>query len=260
MSEKKIKAVLFDLGDTILNFGRIRSFNLFDRAARLSYAYLKGLGQPVHSYPVYHFWNAWGLRFRFLISILTGNDFDSLEALQSYGQRQGFKLTEEQWDHLNWLWYEPAVEQSWTEPDLRETFTALQEQGLKLGIVSNTFVNGKTLDRHLEMAGVLEFFPMRIYSYQYEFVKPDKRIFLEAAKKIGERPENILFIGDKISKDVVGSVGVGMTPVLKAAYTNEGKKVPEGVAKIDDLSELPELIRKINGVDKREDDMLSQPA
>ena len=38
----------------------------------------------------------------------------------------------------------------------------------------------------------------------------------------------------------------GMKTVLKAAYTNIGRKIPKGTWKISQLSELPELIRKIN--------------
>jgi hypothetical protein len=37
-----------------------------------------------------------------------------------------------------------------------------------------------------------------------------------------------------------------MQAVLKAAYTNVGKKPPNGAWKINQLSELPELIEKIN--------------
>jgi hypothetical protein len=37
-----------------------------------------------------------------------------------------------------------------------------------------------------------------------------------------------------------------MQAVLKEAYTNIGKKVPNGVWKINHLSELPGLVEKIN--------------
>jgi hypothetical protein len=37
-----------------------------------------------------------------------------------------------------------------------------------------------------------------------------------------------------------------MKAVLKAAYTNAGKKIPKGAWKINQLAELPELIEKIN--------------
>jgi hypothetical protein len=37
-----------------------------------------------------------------------------------------------------------------------------------------------------------------------------------------------------------------MQAVLKTAYTNAGKKIPKGAWKINHLSELPGLIKKIN--------------
>ena len=58
--------------------------------------------------------------------------------------------------------------------------------------------------------------------------------------------ENILFVGDQINKDVKAAAKNGMYAVLKAAYTNAGKKTPKGAWKINQLSELPELIEKIN--------------
>jgi hypothetical protein len=37
-----------------------------------------------------------------------------------------------------------------------------------------------------------------------------------------------------------------MQAVLKTAYTNAGKKPPNGAMRINQLSELPGLIKKIN--------------
>ena len=58
--------------------------------------------------------------------------------------------------------------------------------------------------------------------------------------------ENILFVGDRINKDVNAAARIGMQAVLKAAYTNAGKKTPKGAWKINNLAELPGLIEKIN--------------
>jgi putative hydrolase of the HAD superfamily len=132
------------------------------------------------------------------------------------------------------------------EPDIKETLAKLQELGLKLGIVSNTFVSGHSLEKHLEQLGLLEFFPMRVYSYEFDFRKPDVRILRIAAERIGHEPEHIAYIGDRIDKDIIPALRLGMQPVLKAAYTNAGKKIPAGTCKITHLSELPALIEKIN--------------
>jgi FMN phosphatase YigB (HAD superfamily) len=55
-----------------------------------------------------------------------------------------------------------------------------------------------------------------------------------------------MFVGDKINKDIKATAKIGMKAVLKAAYTNAGEKTPKGAWKINQLSELPELIQKIN--------------
>ena len=72
------------------------------------------------------------------------------------------------------------------------------------------------------------------------------KILQTAAERVGVKAENILFVGDRIDKDILGAVKAGMIPALKAAYTNAGKKVPPGVYKIDTIAQLPELVRKIH--------------
>ena len=245
MAKCAIKAVLFDLGETLLNFGRIDTKAVFKDAAGRSYDYLKQTSQPVG--PLWRYlWRSLGdMRLRILLSDITGNDFDSFAVFKAYGAKRGFTLTDEQWERFNWLWYEPLYEIAMLEADLAETLAKLQEAGLKLGIVSNTFVNCSALERHLAGAGVLDFFQVRMYSYQFPFRKPDKRIFLEAARQIGHDPEEIVYVGDRIDKDVNGALRVGMTPVLKTAYTSEGKTVPGGVNVIDRIAELPQVVSSL---------------
>jgi len=219
LGQTKIKAILFDLGETLVNFGKVDSIRLFKEAGKRSYQFLRKLNQPVGGFRGYFWRNLWGLRVRYYISIMTGRDFDSLAVLEKYGTRRGFHLSVEQWQELNWLWYEPLRQRSWVEPGVAEALGKLTEAGLKLGIVSNTFVSGSTLDRHLAEEGLIGFFNTRVYSCQF-----------------GLR-----------NKDVKGALRAGMRPVLKNAYTNAGKKPSAGVERIDSISELPDLVGKING-------------
>lgn len=250
-TSRKIKAVLFDLGETLLTFGKVNTTGLFRRGARLSYDYLKDLGQPVGSFEYYCWRNLISLRVRSLLSNITGRDFNSLALLRRIGQRKGVRLDREQWRQFAWLWYEPLSRCGRPEPGAKEALTVLQKMGLKLGIVSNTFVNGSSLERHLEHFGLLDFFAVKVYSYEFDFRKPDTRIFEIAAQRIGEMLENILFVGDRIDKDIEPALISGMRAVLKTAYTNVGKKTPESVWKITDLSELPPLIERINAETRR---------
>lgn len=249
-TQHKIKAVVFDLGETILNFGKVNLVELFKEGAKLSYDYLKSIGQPVGNFDIYCWRNLISLRLRNLVSSITGNDFDSSAFLRKIGTKKGFKLNNEQWNHFAWLWYEPLSKVAKIEPDIKQTINSLKKAGLKLGILSNTFVSAYSIEKQLEEIGILDFFDVRLYSYQFNFRKPDLRIFKIAAERIGEAFENIIYVGDRIDKDANPTLKLGMTPVLKTAYTNKDKIIPQGVFQINKLSELPAIIEKVNTSNK----------
>ena len=246
MPDKQIKAVLFDLGETILNFGRIRTLSLFRRGARSSYDFLKSCGLRVGWFEYYCWANLIAMNLRRVISHISGNDFDLLALLKGIYAGKRSKLDSRQWQEYAWRWYEPLSRIATVEPDIAETLGRLKKNGLKLGIVSNTFVSSSTLDRHLEQLSLLEFFAFTMYSYQFDFRKPDHRIFNIAAERIAEAPANIVFVGDRIDKDIEPAMKAGMQPVLISAPTNAGEKTPEGAHRIEKLSQLPALIEKIN--------------
>ena len=242
----QIKAVLFDLGETLLDFGKVKATRLFRQGARLSYDFLKSCGQPVGGFEYYCWRNLIALRFQHLISNITKKDINSSALLRGLGTKKGIKLDTQQWRDFAWLWYEPLSKTATTDPKIKETLIALKGLGLRLGILSNTFVNAHSLEKHLKQLGLLDFFTVRMYSYEFDFRKPDTRIFKIAAERIGEAVENIMYVGDRIDKDIKPALKIGFKPVLKAAYTNVGKTTPDGAWKINQISELPALIKKIN--------------
>src|SRR4030042_1912543 len=194
----EIKAVLFDLGETLLDFGKLKTTRLFRQGARLSYDFLKSCGQPVGSFEYYCWSNLIALRFRHLISNITKNDINSSALLRGLGTKKGIKLDAQQWRHFAWLWYEPLSKIARTEPSIKDTLAPLKQMGLKLGILSNTFVNAYSLEKHLNQLGLLDFFTVRMYSYEFDFRKGDVRIFKIAAERLGEAAENILYVGGRI--------------------------------------------------------------
>jgi HAD superfamily hydrolase (TIGR01549 family) len=246
MLDRRIKAVLFDLGETLLAFGKVNMSKLFRQGAKLSYHFLQSCNQPTGSFRRYCRRNLMTIRMHYWLSNITGRDFDSLALLKKINEKKGIRLADEQWRQLAWLWYEPLSRFGMVEADISHTLTALTRMRLKLGILSNTFINSSPLEEHLRQFGILHFFPARLYSYEFHFRKPDVRIFKAAAQRIGEPVENTLFVGDRIDKDIKPALKAGMHAVLKTAYTNVGKKTPAGICKINHLSELPALLEKIN--------------
>jgi len=246
LQSKRVNAVIFDLGDTLLNFGRVNMGQLFRRGAKASYKFLKEHNQPTGSFRRYCFQSLFSLRLRYILSILTRRDFDSLELLRKIGCKKGFKLSEQDWQDFAWLWYRPLSETAWAEEDLQSTLGKLKDQGLKLGILSNTFINKISLEKDLVRFGILDFFDVRMYSYEFPCRKPNRQIFRIASERIGEPLKRIAFVGDRVNKDIKPALKLGMTAILKDAHTNSPDSAPRGARKIKSLKELPELIRQIN--------------
>ena len=112
MSQHPVKAVLFDLGETLLNFGRVNTGALFQEAGRDSYRFLVEAGQPVEKLRTYLWQSLFRLRMRYFLGNIIGRDFDSLALLKKYGTKKGINLTEQQWQQFNWLWYEPLAKKA----------------------------------------------------------------------------------------------------------------------------------------------------
>lgn len=245
LSGRRIEAVLFDLGETLLHFGKLDKGQLIDEAIRRSYTYLQTHKQPVGPLWAYRLQSVWGIRWHLLKSFLTGNDFNSIELLRAFGARKKMTLTDAQWEELSWQWYKGLAKTGVIEPGTLEAMEKLKAAGLKLGVLSNTFIHKSSLERHLEQEGLLKYFPVRLYSYEYPWRKPNVKIFREAARRIDAEPSRILFVGDLIGKDVVGALAAGMTATLKNGPNNAGQKAPEGVYRIDKIADLPALIESI---------------
>jgi HAD superfamily hydrolase (TIGR01549 family) len=247
LADRAVQAILFDLGQTLLEFGKLCNNALFAVSAQNSYQWLREHSQPLPGFLRYKAKHILGLYLHVGQSWLTGDDFNSFELLKGYGKRYGFTLNEEQYRELSWIWYEPLSKQAYMESELLQTLDMLRSMGLKLGIVSNTFVHRETLGRHLKQVGLDEFFPVQLYSYEFPWRKPDVRIFQEASKQIGIAPGKTLFVGDRVDTDVNGALAAGMIPVFKRMAINRNLQVPAGAITINKLAELPRVVKTMSG-------------
>jgi putative hydrolase of the HAD superfamily len=90
---------------------------------------------------------------------------------------------------------------------------SLRERGLRLGLVSNAFDPGWLLHRDLEQMGLAERLDFRVVSSEVGTRKPHPPIFERALAALDVRPEDALFVGDRLYEDVRGAGQLGMTTV-----------------------------------------------
>jgi putative hydrolase of the HAD superfamily len=139
--------------------------------------------------------------------------------------------------HLAQLWYQPICRASTTDGGVKHMLEELRQAGTKLGIVSNTFVPPHCLDQHLAEEGLLEFFPVRVYSSQVRYRKPHPRIFEIALAQIGTPASRTLFIGDLLTCDIAGAKRAGMHTIWKPA-----RKLVEAGRQPEPRRHIPDFI------------------
>lgn len=216
---EQYKAVFFDVGDTLMTipaarvimqqFLALRSLHreeeqvgeLFTQAFRLFY-YGKQLNPDEVCSPESDR-EFWMKVYRFILGEL-GADAE---------------WSEEQIHHCCHDLYDlfTAPEHYQLFEDVKPALKALQERGLRLGIISNF---APTLTGILEVKGILHFFDLVIVSTVVGLEKPNPAIFKLALKESGLEPADVLYIGDHDQNDIWApqQAGIDALKILRYDY------------------------------------------
>jgi putative hydrolase of the HAD superfamily len=114
--------------------------------------------------------------------------------------------------------------------DVLPTLGVLREQGLRIGLVSNT---GRDLQKFVVHHGLVV--DAAVGSGAYGKTKPHPTIFRYALEQLRSAPDEAVMVGDSIDDDVEGARAVGMRAFL---IDREGR-FPDVTEKLDDLRALP---------------------
>jgi putative hydrolase of the HAD superfamily len=90
---------------------------------------------------------------------------------------------------------------------------SLRARGLRLAIVSNAFDPGWLLRRDLDELGLAERVDHVVFSSEVGKRKPHASIFEAALAALDVEAGRALFVGDRLREDVAGAAGVGMRTV-----------------------------------------------
>ncbi len=212
-----VKAILFDLADTLLQFDRLDHRELFVLGAKDTYRHLHGTNVLLPKFEVYTRAHFRAFRRKYIWSNIRRRDFNVNDVICRVLSKLEIAVPGADIPELVWRWYKPVVQRGTVAIGTRAMLREFQRRGLKLAIVSNTCAPDYCLDRHLEHEKLLEFFPTRIYSSNTLYRKPHPEIFRVALDRIGVNPVDAIFVGDLLGADIKGARRVGMTTVWKPA-------------------------------------------
>jgi putative hydrolase of the HAD superfamily len=136
--------------------------------------------------------------------------------------------------------YTECFEREWSAfPDVTDCLQSLAPYAL--GVVTNVGVEHQR--RKLARCGLADRFEAVVGLDTLGVGKPDPRPFRHACAQLGVRPEQAVYVGDRLDWDVAGAVGAGLRAVwLDRRGEAAGADVPTGVPVLATLDGLAQTL------------------
>jgi putative hydrolase of the HAD superfamily len=202
--QKRIKAVLFDIDDT-----------LFDSTTLAKMARMNAIKAMIEcGLPIKNVQKGYSLLMKIVEKYGSNYDghFDRL--LETLGCTRDPKIIAAGIV----AYHDTKLGYIKPNPDVIPTLIALRDEGCKLGIVSN----GRSVKQweKLIRLGLHHFFDAVIISDDVGSEKPQSKIFRAATKKLGVKPKETIYMGDDLETDVFGANKAGLVSirVVKQKY------------------------------------------
>ena len=133
-------------------------------------------------------------------------------------------------------------------PKVGDMLGELKAMGLKLGVISNTAALYQVFDS-LEEYGIRDYFQDVTLSSVTGFRKPCRDIFTVSLRQMQSRPEECVYVGDTVSRDVIGSKKAGFAAAIQigSQLTREkDEKLEKTLAPdfvIEDIYDVARVVR-----------------
>jgi putative hydrolase of the HAD superfamily len=224
--ESSVKAVLFDLGGTLVStteipevYRRMLEAHGITRSVEEISRAQKEVEKQLDIQELAVLFEEYWIRWNLLILRRLGIE-ENAEALAE-------TIAERWWDYADVMLY----------PDVEETLRKLRAMGLKVGIVTNGLKSDYR--QILEKVGLLDFFDIKVGIDNVGKMKPHRDIFLYALNKLEASPTETLFVGDELIADYEGAKKAGLTPLL----IDRDDMIGSNVEKIRSLKEIMNYLR-----------------
>ncbi|MDR0623301.1 MAG: HAD-IA family hydrolase [Treponema sp.] len=235
-----LKAFIFDMGGTLEDVVHRPEFNL--PCGKLLLEYLERHGIRFDSSPG-DFMNRLEKQHKaYRIWAVEQNRELSPFDLWSQWFLKGMKYNQDRLqviaDNLAGLWELNYYRRS-LRPEAPAMLRELEDMGFSLGIISNTSSHTQVIGS-LHQYGIDHYFSSVYISVTSGFRKPHPELFLAAARDLGALPEECVYVGDTISRDVRGARLAGYAATLRiesllsagsdAGINNPGTRFPGNVS------------------------------
>jgi 2-haloalkanoic acid dehalogenase type II len=136
------------------------------------------------------------------------------------------------------------------DPDALSTLQTLKSRGYRLGIISNA-ADDADVQALVDKAALRDYFDVILTSASIGIRKPNPRIFQLALEPLGVSPVEAAMVGDKLGADILGAQNAGIFAIWVTRYADSPANrdhldtiQPDAV--IPSIKELPALLESLS--------------
>jgi putative hydrolase of the HAD superfamily len=239
-----LKAVLFDLGDTLLHLDDNKNVNdIFMLGHQAMRDYLVGEGIDVGLKEIMKVSNGiYDVYIPFSVKSFIELKQPLIYSAILYQLGIADYANEELIAGAINSFHGPLVENYQIYEEVKGVLSELKNRKLKLGLISNNY-STTYFFRLLQKFDLNKYFNAKVVSSEIGIRKPHKDIFFQCLKMLNVTSENSMFVGDLLRKDIQGAKNAGMKSVW-INRTNETitAERPKPDYEIHNLTELLEIL------------------
>ncbi|HBZ00588.1 MAG TPA: hypothetical protein DEO84_04610 [candidate division Zixibacteria bacterium] len=238
----KFNAVIYDLGSTLIDYENHNWDELGLMGCQNACPTLNGMSNTLITPEL--LWQD----FHYTIDQMFENhskdlaEIDLYEVTSNILKKLGISVLDGLVTRFVDAYYLPITNQCTIIPGAEEILAKCKKEGLKVGLVSNTIFPANFHRAEMERFGILKYFDFTIFSSEFKSRKPKKDIYLKALELAGAKPDNAVFVGDRLLEDVEGPQAVGIKAILKFIKGRDYSAPITPYRTIYKLSELEKII------------------
>lgn len=243
------RAVLFDLGDTLVDLGEGRGSYEARLLVRVGHVYdalaARGLALPERA----GFCTALATdsEAQYHAALAEQRGIDIFTVMARFLERLGLPCD----DETSRAAGEAYCQGGGSAPvPLRagalEILQELRRDGYRLGVISNTVQPAPFMAASLARRGLAPYFAVQVYSSQEGVAKPHPAIFRRALEALDVAAADAVYVGDRLVADVGGAQAAGLRGILiEVDHRAEQHPTIIPEARIRDLTELPAVLKTL---------------
>lgn len=240
----KPKLVIFDMGNTLLNFhagihsddekdllglGYMSAYLLSEFAVNISPQTLET-----------NFLKPWLEDFYIREQ---GLELDVTHYLEPILSQNKIRLTEKNYVDLMSEFYKTYREEVVVSENAKEILKSLHKKGVKIAVASNCILFDEIYESIFREQGLSEYIDKFVFSYSRGIRKPDRRLFEEIIAYFNFEPSEIIMVGDSLKADIVPAKALGMKTIWlnKKNQSSENEFADVEIKAFEDLMLLHEF-------------------